>query len=155
MTILRLRIAVVLLAIALSPVIPSASGQNPGTTGDEQKLMEIERQMNDADARHDAEQMSKFLDDAYLVKSMDGKVFDKSAALMAIRMDAAQAGGAPDPPAAPKLDGLKVATLEESGLAVSTVTMAMGSRTLRCRMTDTFLRRADGWKLVGRAADCH
>ena len=154
MTILRLRIAVVLLAIALSPVIPSASGQKTVTTGDEQKLMEIERQMNNADARHDAEQMSKFLDDAYLVKSMDGKVFDKSAALMAIRMDAAQAGGAPDPPA-PKLDGLKVATLEESGLAVSTVTMAMGSRTLRCRMTDTFLRRADGWKLVGRAADCH
>ena len=148
--------ALPLLIFGVSVVAPLGSSQSSATRQDSQRLMAIERQINDADARHDAESMANILDDGYLIKSSDGKVFDKAATLTSVRLEAAEAKKAAKPSSpAVDLEGLNATTIEGSGLAVSSLTMDLGERKLHCRMTDTFIKRDDGWKLVSRVAACH
>jgi hypothetical protein len=118
-------------------------------------LIEIEHQLNDADAHHDAGQMSKYLDDDYLIKSLEGKVWDKSATLESVRLEAeAELKNSQSQPV-PVMDGLKAAVLDGSALVIFNLTVGTDKRTLHCQMTDTFLKRTDDWKLVGRVATCH
>ncbi len=131
-----------------------ALSQAASSVSDEQALLEIERQINDADAHHNADQMSKFLDDAYLIKSLEGDVFDKSATLASMRLDADMERKTGKLLPAPLVEDAKTAVLGGSALAVFNFTIDLGNRPLHCRMTDTFLKRNDGWKLVGRNSVC-
>lgn len=139
-----------MLSIA-TPVLSQTSSR----TTDDQRLIEIERQLNEADAHHNADQASQYLDDDYLVKSMEGQVFDKSAALASIRLeaDAERKPGQSQP--APPLEGLRTAVLDRSALVVFNFAIDLGKQTLHCQVADTFLKRTDDWKLAGRSSICH
>ena len=148
--------AVSILVCAFLPIATAGFSQTAGRNSEEQRLIEIEHQLNDADAHHDAGQMSKYLDDGYLVKDMmGGKVYDKLATLESIRRDAKAAMNTGQSQPAPMLNGLKAAVLDGSALVVFNFTVGTEKQTLHCQMTDTFLKRTDDWKLVGRAGTCH
>jgi hypothetical protein len=149
--------AVSTLFCAFLPIATAGFSQTAVRNSEEQRLIEIEHQLNEADAHHDAGQVSKYLDDAYLVKDtvMGGKVYDKSATLEAIRLDAKAAKNTGQSQSAPMLEGLKTAVLDGSALVVFNFTVGTEKQALHCQMTDTFLKRTDDWKLVGRAGTCH
>ena len=147
--------AVCLLICTFLPIATPVLSQ-AASNSDDQRLIEIEHQMNEAEAQHNADQMSRYLDDAYLVKdTMGGKVYDKSATLASIRLDAEAEHKTGQSQPAPRLEGLKTAVLDGSALAVFNFTVGTEKQTLHCQITDTFLKRTDGWKLVGRAGICH
>jgi len=144
-----------LLICAFLPVARPALNQTTSRNSDERRLIEIENILNEADAHHDADQSSKYLDDDYLIKSMEGKVYDKSATLKSMRLDAEAERKTGQPQPVPALESLRTAVLDGSGLVVFRVTVGTDKQTLHCQVTDTFLKRTDDWKLVGRAATCH
>lgn len=154
MTVISMGSAASVIMLTLCWIGSPALTQVANSASDEQALVEIERQISDADARHDADQMSKFLDDAYLIKSMEGDVFDKSATLRSMRLDADAEKKTGKSLPAPLLEDVKTAVLGGSAVAVFNFTIDLGNRSLHCRMTDTFLKRTDVWKLVGRNSVC-
>ena len=154
MKVISISIAACVIVLTLCWIGLPALSQAASNVSDEQILLGIERQMNDADAHHNADQMSKFLDDAYLIKSMEGDVFDKSATLASMRLDADAEKKTGKSLPAPLLEDVRTAVLGGSALAVFNFTIDLGNRSLHCRMTDTFLKRTDGWKLVGRNSVC-
>ncbi|SRR6266536_1953169 len=147
--------AVVLLVCTCIPTSIPVLSQTASRNADEQKLIEIEHQLNEADAHHNADQLSKYLDDSYTIKSMEGKVFDKSAALASVRLDSEAERKTRQSQPVPMLEGLKTAVLDGSGLVVFHFTVDTDKQTLHCQVTDTFLKRSDDWKLAGRVATCH
>lgn len=143
-----------LIVLTLCAAALPALSQETSSVSDGQTLLKIERKMNDADAHHNADQMSKFLDDDYLIRSIDGKVFDKSETLASVRLEAEAEKKTGKSMPAQKLENLKTAVLGGSAMVVFGLTIDMGNRSIHCRMTDTFLKRADGWKVVGRNSVC-
>lgn len=144
-----------LLICAFSLVATPVPGQTASRNSDEQRLIEIENILNEADAHHNADQSSKYLDDDYLIKSMEGKVYDKSATLESVRLAAEAERKTGQRRPVPMLESLKTAVLDASALVVFRLTVGTDKQTLHCQVTDTFLKRTDDWKLVGRAATCH
>jgi hypothetical protein len=142
-----------ILVCGFLPIATAGFSQTAGRNSDEQKLIEIENELNEADARHNVDLMSKYLDDAYAVKSMDNKVYDKSATLESMRLEAEAEQKGPQPQ--PVLEGLKAAVVDRSALVVFQFTVRTDKHALHCQVTDTFLKRTVDWKLVGRAATCH
>jgi uncharacterized protein DUF4440 len=147
--------AVSILICAFLPIATPGFSQTAGRNSDEQRLIEIERELNEADAHHNVDLTSKYLDDAYLIKSIEGKVYDKSATLESMRLEAAAEQKTAQRQPVPVLEGLKAAVLDRSALVVFQFTVGADKQTLHCQTTDTFLKRTDDWKLVGRAATCH
>lgn len=129
-------------------LIPGALVSQTGTRNvDQDSLIKIEHLLNEADAVHDADQADKYLDKAYRVKSVEnGLIYDKPATLQEIRREAETR----HKDAAPILDGLKAAVHGNRARVTFNYIVGTGNETRRFRMVDTFVKRADGWKLVGR-----
>ena len=129
-------------------LIPGALISQTGSRNvDKQRLIEIEHLLNEADAVHDANQASKYLDVAYRTKSVEnGLIYDKPATLQEIRREAETM----HKDAAPILDGLETAVHGKSARVTFNYIVGTDKETRRFHMVDTFVKRADGWKLVGR-----
>ena len=139
-------------AVCVFILLPIASiSQTVGKGVDERNLINIEFSLNDADTDHDARRASKYLDDDYLVKNhWDGKVYGKPAALEAIRREAK----VKSKDIKPTVDVVNVAISGGNAVVTFNYTVVTGKETLHCRMDDTFLKRAKGWKLFRRIGTC-
>jgi hypothetical protein len=129
--------------------------QGQAIKADQEALLALEQQIYSADARHDIEATSGYFDDAYLIKSVEGRVYDKSSALKSMQMDAEQERKTATKQSPAKIENAQSSVLENSGLVVYRLSIDAGNQTMSCDMTDTFIRRSGTWKLASRVANCH
>jgi hypothetical protein len=134
------------LALTLSAAKNSA-GQDAATSADAKQLISIEKELDAAENKHDTSVAEKYLASDYVIKSMEGKVYDKQSTIESIKT----AANAQEHPEGGFSD-FKTAVLGEFALVTFTANYELPEKKVTFRIADVFRKESSGWKLAARTA---